>query len=766
MKSVLLYVTVAIGLFTLGGCIRSAEHYRESGDKYFRAGRFAEAALQYRNAIQRDGSSLGAHYGLARTQIAQGQLRAAITTLGIVLRLQPDHEEALVSLGDVYLRILAANPQRPAEPHQQLRSIVEKLRRKSENSFDSLRFRGHLAVLEGNFAEARGLFGRANDVKPNQTVLQVALADAMARDNMPEAAEKLAWTVVERDKTFGPAYDFLQMHYVRLRRPADVERVLRLKMDNNPSVLEFRLQMAGQYLLSRREPQASAIIQQILRDRETFPDGHLRAGDFYAQLGMSAEAQRLFEEGTKQDREREVQYKKRLARLYWKGSRKQDALRMSEELVKSSPRDAEAVLIRASFLIDEGKREKLDEAIASLEQLRSPQPHNAQIPYQMGRAMHRKGNAQQAAEFFEEAIRKHGEMLAPYLALAEIRGAQGRHAEALRYFELYLARNPADRRVQVQRISALRNLGRLQDARAGIASVLNHAPQDAEGLLELGLIHLAEGKLKDAEAVLSRLAASQSRDIRPVAGLVHIYSTQRQFPRAIQTLNEFLNRNPQSEPARQGLLAVALRSGDIPLALAQVDAIIALNPGNAAAHVQKGQLLAGQGRVEQGLHWLRKGAEIAPRDPNVLLALSAELHQAGRLDESMRVLQQVLSVNPGNALAMNNMAYLLLEKGEKLDEALRLSGAALERQPSNPHFRDTQAMIYLKKNMVEDAVRILARLARENPRNSLIRMHLGMALLQSGKRHSARTEFEAALRSRNSPAQAKKLRDLLAEAGV
>ena len=68
--------------------------------------------------------------------------------------------------------------------------------------------------------------------------------------------------------------------------------------------------------------------------------------------------------------------------------------------------------------------------------------------------------------------------------------------------------------------------------------------------------------------------------------------------------------------------------------------------------------------------------------------------------------------------------------------------------------------------MVHTAVQTFQSLAAAEPNNPTFRMHLGMGLLQKGDHPKARKEFQAALSAQNSPEQEKRLRQLLADAGV
>lgn len=225
-----------------------------------------------------------------------------------------------------------------------------------------------------------------------------------------------------------------------------------------------------------------------------------------------------------------------------------------------------------------------------------------------------------------------------------------------------------------------------------------------------------------------------------------------------------MKKDPASESARQALTTVALRAGDVTLALAQLNSIVELNPRNAVAYVRIGQLHTGRGNVDEGLAALRKAAEVAPKDVNVLLAFAVGLQEVGRVEEAKTVLQRAMALDSENPVVLNNLAYLLSENGKNLDEALLMARTASQKQPSNRHFLDTLGMVYLKRNMVANALPIFQSLALAEPNNATFRMHLGMGLLQQGDRPQARKEFRAALSSRTSPGQEKKLRELLVSA--
>ena len=62
-------VAVLTVLVTLAACSRSARFYRDKGDKFAASGKYYDAALNYRKAIQKDARDGEAFFGLGSGDI-------------------------------------------------------------------------------------------------------------------------------------------------------------------------------------------------------------------------------------------------------------------------------------------------------------------------------------------------------------------------------------------------------------------------------------------------------------------------------------------------------------------------------------------------------------------------------------------------------------------------------------------------------------------------------------------------------------------------
>jgi predicted Zn-dependent protease len=122
-------------------------------------------------------------------------------------------------------------------------------------------------------------------------------------------------------------------------------------------------------------------------------------------------------------------------------------------------------------------------------------------------------------------------------------------------------------------------------------------------------------------------------------------------------------------------------------------------------------------------------------------------------------------VKPDNIAALNNLAYLDAEEGVDLDQALAHAQRAQQRMPDDPNVQDTLALVYIRKNLTNDGVRMLRDLVNRNPDNPAFHLHLALALYQKGDRPSAKRELQAAAHHNPDPKQQDKIKELLAKIG-
>ncbi len=128
------------------------------------------------------------------------------------------------------------------------------------------------------------------------------------------------------------------------------------------------------------------------------------------------------------------------------------------------------------------------------------------------------------------------------------------------------------------------------------------------------------------------------------------------------------------------------------------------------------------------------------------LVLRAQtLEAADQTPRAIDAYREVLTQAPDNLVALNNLAYLLVEAPEGGAEALTLARQAYEVSRGAPVVADTYGWVLLRTGDVAQATRVLRDAVARQPRMADLRIHLARALLASGDLAGARTQWEQAV---------------------
>lgn len=134
-------------------------------------------------------------------------------------------------------------------------------------------------------------------------------------------------------------------------------------------------------------------------------------------------------------------------------------------------------------------------------------------------------------------------------------------------------------------------------------------------------------------------------------------------------------------------------------------------------------------------------------EPPVLRARASTLFTAGRFGEAEAAMRQLLSRNPNDDSALNDLGFLLADQGRSLDEAIDLLQRAVQIRPSEPAYLDSLGWALHRAGRSRDALPYLEDAVqkageREEPG---IREHLGDVFEALGEPERARAEWQAAL---------------------
>src|SRR5260370_14129509 len=117
--------------------------YLQNGNKYFEKGKYKEASIMYRTALQKDAKFGEAYYRLALTDLKMEQPFAAVQSLRRAVELlkpnQPERMDARIKLADVYLYYLERSTQRESEVVDEVQRTADELVKADSNSLEGHR---------------------------------------------------------------------------------------------------------------------------------------------------------------------------------------------------------------------------------------------------------------------------------------------------------------------------------------------------------------------------------------------------------------------------------------------------------------------------------------------------------------------------------------------------------------------------------------------------------------------------------------------------
>ena len=224
-----------------------------------------------------------------------------------------------------------------------------------------------------------------------------------------------------------------------------------------------------------------------------------------------------------------------------------DSLSCLERVVSLQPNYAEAHNNLGNTLKRLGR---LDQARRHYERALELTPGYAEALSNMSHLLNDLGDLDQAMTFARRAIDANPRLSDAYINAAAVEVARDRYAEALRWIDALLSFAPLHVGALGVRATALRQLGRLDEALAEARRAVAAAPDDGEIQNILGEVLQAQNKLPEALAAFDRAALSTG--FAPEKALVNrgiALMEQGHKGDAEAVFEDILAHNPRSVPA-------------------------------------------------------------------------------------------------------------------------------------------------------------------------------------------------------------------------
>jgi tetratricopeptide (TPR) repeat protein len=162
-------------------------------------------------------------------------------------------------------------------------------------------------------------------------------------------------------------------------------------------------------------------------------------------------------------------------------------------------------------------------------------------------------------------------------------------------------------------------------------------------------------------------------------------------------------------------------------------------------HLNLGQALAGQGRIDEAIAQYSKAMRLKPDDPQAHLNLGAALAAQGRIDEAIAKYSEALRLEPDFPMAHMNLGVALARQG-RIDAAIAQYSEALRIAPDFPDAHFNLGLALARQGRIDAAIAQYSEALRIKPDYPQAYFNLGAALVAQGRIDEAIAQYSKALR--------------------
>jgi tetratricopeptide (TPR) repeat protein len=747
----------------------------ERGRQYLKEKKYAEARIEFRNALVIDKKMADAFYGLSEASLGMNNVQEAFDALRQVIELDQNNLDARVRLGNIYVQYVRDDNIREAE------RLAGEVLARDQNHVEGRILLASVRTAQGKWDEAKKELERAIAINPKRVESHLSLArfweqrgkaqaDKPERDRLMGEAERVFKEAVTIDPNSSVAHlaygDFLYSS----QRAGEAEAELKKATELDPQDRVALTAMARFYETQGRFDEAERYMKQLAdlsndrnAGRAQIIDLHARAGRLDQAVG---EYQELVNTAPKY-----VHARVRLAELLLSKGDVKGAQQHVEEALKQSKQDTEALLVRGRIRTLAGN---LRDAIADFEQVIKQEPALSSALYYMAEAQLQNSDAEQARRYVNDLLKFYPDNPAGLLMMVRIYLNQGQPnaAEAIK---------TADK--IINGVAFLKgNAAALQASRLP-AEVLPDL--ESKGHTARAVAKIQSKDLAGAQADLEKAIQADPRNAEARSNLAGLFLLKNDVANAQRVIEEALAVAPNNNNVVNMATTIYIQQGKFDEAHAKLDSLIAAQPNKSFLSDQKVRVYAAQKDGDKVFSTLMKMIEADPDNLNAYFQLSAYYHSQRKIDEAVAKLQEIIKRRPDNprqmaqahlisgmleaersrhdeaikhyekslnfdsrsvasAIAMNNLAWTMAEHNKgNLDKAADLAQRAIELLPS-ASFYDTLGYVFHKRRLYGLAVDRYQKAIEKAPNEVNYHLHLAEALKENNEGAKARQIYERA----------------------
>jgi putative PEP-CTERM system TPR-repeat lipoprotein len=785
---------IASSTITVAG-IKTLYAQAEIGLKQFEKG-----CELFREAKQTDNKYIPAYWGIAQCSLGFGKPIEAAEELDAALKIDDKNADTWLLRGDLwrgqkhgaeaekaYTTGLTHKPE-----HLMLllaRASVRILNDNHAGATDDingadkqfkdhplvLHYRGVLSFKEKKYSEAKASFERVLSVNPDYlpTVLWAGLTD-YALNNLEQASRFFA-QYVSAVPNATQVEAFLAITRARLggkNGAAELLAKLGAVDINDPQSLV----LIGQAHLLTGDQQAGArYLARAIERKPDLIDLRMNLVSALLQKGDKTEAIHHAEEVLKKSPNDPRANRVMIAALLENGQADK-ALEILKNFEKAMPDSPIPLIYRSAIKI---KQNDLKAAKLDLEKALKLQPGNALVGHSLAGIAIQENQLDEARKYYQQVREKHNDPLETLMAMYDLEVLAKDKKVARQLVETASSKYPKAPRPATIIASAYARAG-LPDKAIELSSEAASAnPDDPELLAARGAAFIDKGEIPNALANFNRIVKLRPDWVEAHVKLAMVQEATGNFTGLKSSLANALRLDPKHRRARLMLASQNVRDKKFEEALTAASLLEQDFPNGIDAHILQSKVLMQLKRESEAVAALERAQKVAPKseipviemaklrffagqndlgfkalkswlqaNPNNIRgnAFLAESYLAFKKnDEALEAYKKIVTIEPENLIALNNIANLLGDKDPKL--ALPYAEKAYASYPVDPAIADTLGWLLVRTGDEKRGLDLIKKAVDVAPGSPDIQFHYAFALAQTGDKGQAKRELENLLKN-------------------
>ncbi len=597
---------------------------------------------------------------------------------------------------------------------------------------------------EKRFAEAYGTLQRALELNPNLLSARVLLGQLLLLANKPEKALEEAETVLSQKPDLLEAKLLKATALLRLKKYTKAKELL------SPLCKDERLSacliLADLYLKTNKVSEAEKILRRIW---ETHP-GEPRVGLLLAHIlegkKKDDEAEKIYRT-LYETHTNDFKYVISLVRFYEKRRDFEKAEKVLKEAIQNGVGGEKAYLLLAQLYALTGKNSKIKTV---LEEGRKQFPQNFSLIRELVLYYFGRGEKEEAYRLLDDYISQTNKRVFETkgrLLKAALLRREGRLKEALNEVDQVLRDSPRLVSAHILKGDILSQLRDYTGAIGEYRAALGEEPKNVEIMFRLAKTHLENRETDLAIDLYRRILVLDPRSKRAHWELAEALLKKGKIDEAQKILEKELNTNPGDLIALEKLIDLYLQEGRRSQARKILEKTLALRPAHPLVLAALVRIVQKANLTAEMIAYCEKLKAQNPH-PFYSLLLADLYGKEGNYKRAINLYRGVLSREPKNVAALNNLAFYLAQYEptlENLKWAEEKLYPLVKKYPNRPEIIDTLAWIKYRKGEYKEALHLLKNLEEKGDLSPIISYHLGCIYYHLGERKKAMFYLQKAL---------------------